>query len=57
MTSFQEKRVVSVFGYEIYLRSCSSKEMENELEDYEGTDEGDRELISGTEVFIKIFRS
>ena len=43
MKSFQEKRVVSVFGYEIHWMVCSSKEKENEVEDYEGT--GDKETI------------
>ena len=51
MKSLQEKRVVSVFGYEIHWMVCSSKEKENEGEDAnDERDEGDRELISRTEV-------
>ena len=69
MKSFQEKRVVTVFGYEMILRSAkkNGNEEENvnegddeaEAENDKEADEGDIELIIRTEILLLkcLFRS
>ena len=43
MRSFQEKRVVTVLGFEMIIRSAKQKGNEEEDENEEKTDEGDDE--------------
>ena len=69
MKSFQEKRVVTLFGYEMILRSAkkNGNEEENvnegddeaEAENDKEADEGDIELIIRTEILLLkcLFRS
>ena len=44
MTSFQEKRVVTIFGNEIILRSATKKVNKGEDENQERVDDGDDEI-------------